>query len=256
MSRTGAVDGCGCFPTGRYYAGIAHLLRSVARGVLDELDGEAAWQDLPIALLDVETTGRDASSDRVIELGIVIARGGEIVRRHNWMVNPERPIPDEVKAIHGIGDDDVKGAPRFAEIAAEVIAALEGCIPAAYNAPFDRAFVANELARAHGKTGGGDAPPAHPFLRADVVWIDPLIWARELQSNERSRTLGDVAARLGIVNENAHRATDDAEAAMRVLYAFGKDARVPRQYAPFIQEQRRLAMAQADARQRIPFRGR
>ena len=68
--------------------------------------------------------------------------------------------------------------------------------------------------------------------------------------------LSDVAARLGIVNENAHRATDDAEAAMRVLYAFGKDARVPRQYAPFIQEQRRLAMAQADARQRIPFRGR
>jgi DNA polymerase-3 subunit epsilon len=253
VSRTGAADGCGCFPTGRYYAGIAHLLRSVARGVLDELDGEAAWDELPVALLDVETTGRDASSDRVIELGIVIAKGGEIIRRHNWMVNPEKPIPDEAKAIHGIGDDDVKDAPRFAEIAADVVAALSGCIPAAYNAPFDRAFVANELARAQPK---GETAAAHPFLRADVVWIDPLIWARELHSHERSRTLGDVAARLGITIENAHRASDDAEAALRVLYAFGKDARVPRQYAPFIQEQRRLAMAQADARQRIPFRGR
>jgi DNA polymerase-3 subunit epsilon len=255
VSRTGASDGCGCFPTGRYYAGIAHLLRAVARGVLDELDGEAAWYDLPVALLDVETTGRDASSDRVIEIGIIIAQGGEIIRRHQWMVNPEKPIPDEAKAIHGIGDEDVKGAPRFAEIAAEVVAALAGCIPAAYNAPFDRAFVANELARAHSK-GEGDAAAPHPFLRTDVVWIDPLIWARELHSHERSRTLGDVAARLGITIDNAHRATDDAEAAMRVLYAFGKDARVPRQYAPFIQEQRRLAMAQADARQRIPFRGR
>jgi DNA polymerase-3 subunit epsilon len=221
--------------------------------VLDELDGEAPWHDLPVALLDLETTGRDASSDRIVEVGIVIAQGGEIVRRHQWMVNPDKPIPDEAKAIHGIGDADVKDAPRFAEIAAEVVAALAGCIPAAYNAPFDRAFIANELARSQPK---GDAAPAHPFLRTDVVWIDPLIWARELHSHERSRTLGDVAARLGITIENAHRATDDAEAAVRVLYAFGKDARVPRQYAPFIQEQRRLAMAQADARQRIPFRGR
>jgi DNA polymerase-3 subunit epsilon len=255
VSRTGATDGCGCFPTGRYYAGIAHLLRSVARGVLDELDGEAAWDDLPVALLDVETTGRDASSDRIVEIGIVIAHRGEIIRRHNWMVNPGKPIPDEVKAIHGIGDDDVKDAPPFAEIAAEVVAALCGCIPAAYNAPFDRAFVANELARSQLK-GDGEPSTTHPFLRADVVWIDPLIWARELHSHERSRTLGDVAARLGITIENAHRASDDAEAAMRVFHAFGKDARVPRQYAPLIQEQRRLAMAQADARQRIPFRGR
>ena len=87
-----------------------------------------------------------------------------------------------------------------------------------------------------------------------MEWIDPLVWARELQQGERSRALGDVVARLGIALENAHRATDDAEAALRVLLTFGRDVRVPRSYAAFIQEQRRLAMAQGDAR-RNKWRG-
>jgi len=53
---------------------------------------------------------------------------------------------------------------------------------------------------------------------------------------------------LGIALENAHRATNDAEAALRVLLAFGRDVRVPRSYGAFVQEQRRLSMTQADAR--------
>jgi DNA polymerase-3 subunit epsilon len=53
---------------------------------------------------------------------------------------------------------------------------------------------------------------------------------------------------LGIALENAHRASDDAEAALRVLLALGRDVRVPQSYAAFVREQRRLAMAQADER--------
>ena len=61
-----------------------------------------------------------------------------------------------------------------------------------------------------------DPPPA---MRREVDWIDPLAFARELYKHEDSRALGDMAARLGIALDNAHRATDDAEAALRVLYA-------------------------------------
>ena len=59
-----------------------------------------------------------------------------------------------------------------------------------------------------------------------------------------------VAARLGVPLEQAHRASDDAEAALRVLYALATDARMPRVYGPFAQEQRRLAQVHADERRR------
>jgi len=210
------------------------------RGLVPGVDGDAAWHDLDIALLDVETTGRDASVDRVVELGIAVGRRGEIVARYNWLINPGIPIPPEVTAIHHISDEMVADKPRFEQVADAIGAALQGCVPAAYNAPFDRAFVANEWARA-------TRPPVAALDR-DVEWLDPLIWAREIQENERSRSLGDVAARLGIALENAHRAQDDAEAALRVLYALGRDPRVPTTYGAFVQEQRRLGQKQADAR--------
>ncbi len=241
MSRT-LEDGCGCFPTGRHYPGIAHLLQVTIRGLAEGLAQDAPWQDLNVALLDVETTGRDASVDRVVELGIVIGRGGEVVARHNWLIHPAMPIPAEVSAIHGITDEMVKDKPRFEQIASEVLEALRGCIPAAYNAPFDRAFLMSEFGRAKVDAAGVSA------IAKDVEWIDPLVWARDIQHGEKSRALGDVAARLGIKLEQAHRASDDAEAALRVMYALGKDPRVPRSYGAMIQEQRRLAQAQADQR--------
>lgn len=245
--RAAAHDGCGCFPTGRHYPGIAHLLSTVVRGLVEELAAEAPWRDHPIAVIDTETTGKDPSQDRIVELGIVVGRGGEIVRRHNWLVHPGMSIPEGARAIHGIGDDDVKDSPRFEGIAHEIAEALHGCIPAAYNAPFDRAFLHNEFARAASRVVLSPVPPA---LRSDVDWLDPLVWARMIQSGERSRTLGDVAARLGVALENAHRASDDAEAALRVLYELGHDARVPESYGGCIQEQRRLAQVQADERRK------
>ena len=90
-------------------------------------------------------------------------------------------------------------------------------------------------------------------MRKSVEWLDPLVWARELQQGERSRALGEVAQRLGIALENAHRASDDAEAALRILLVLGRDVRVPKTYAGIVQEQRRLGMAQADER-RVKWR--
>lgn len=238
----GNEHACGCFPTGRHYPGIAHLLKVTVRGIVEGFATEAPWAEIPIALLDVETTGRDPQADRVVEVGIVVGQHGKVIRRHNWMVNPERPMPAEAQAIHGISDADVKDAKTFAGIADELIDALTGTIPAAYNATFDKAFILAEIARTN-KTMDRASN-----LRQAIEWVDPLVWARELHADQKSRALGDVAARLGIKLENAHRASDDAEAALHVLYQLGKDPRVPRTYGAFIQEQRRLGMAQADER--------
>jgi DNA polymerase-3 subunit epsilon len=234
---------CGCFPTGRHYPGIAHLIKVRAVGVASELDASGEWVAYPIAFLDVETTGRDAANDRLIEVGVVIGRGGDVVDRKSWLIDPGRPIPAETTAVHGITDADVAGKPRFADVAQEILEALRGSIPAAYNAAFDRGFLLAELERAGIRP---DDPP--PAIRREVDWLDPLPFARELYKHEESRALGDMAARLGIPLVQAHRATDDAEAALRVLYALAKDPRVPRAYGGLVQEQRRLARLQDEAR--------
>lgn len=238
MSARGEI--CGCFPTGRHYPGIAHLLKLRILGAAEEVAADAPWLDELIAFVDTETTGREAAVDRIVEIGIILGRGGQIVGRHNWLVNPERPIPEEVSKIHGITDADVRDKPTFKQIAPEIIALLKGALPAAYNAGFDRAFIHEELRRAGVELG----PSSVPMLRPSVDWIDPLVWARLIHKEEKSRALGEVAARLGIALENAHRASDDAEAALRVLYAFADDPRVPRAYGGLVQEQRRLARQQ------------
>jgi DNA polymerase-3 subunit epsilon len=237
------ADPCGCFPTGRHYPGIAHLLKVRAVGVAQELDAGTPWDEHRIAFLDVETTGRNPQNDRLIEVGVVIGEHGEVKAHHNWLINPGRPIPAESTAVHGIKDEDVAGKPSFAEVAGEILAALAGAIPAAYNASFDRGFLLAEFERAGIRPS--EPPPA---MRREVDWIDPLVFARELYKDEQSRSLGDMAARLGVTLVNAHRATDDAEAALRVLYALGKDSRVPRAYGSFIQEQRRLLRQQDEIR--------
>lgn len=236
------ADPCGCFPTGRHYPGIAHLLRARSAGTADEHDAGGTWAEYPIAMLDTETTGRDAQADRVIEVGIVIGYQGTR-KQMGWLINPGRPIPAETTAVHGITDADVEGKPTFAEVAGEILAFLEGAIPAAYNAAFDRGFMLAEFERA-----GIRFDKLPPAMRRDVDWIDPLVFARELHRNEESRALGDMAARLGIELTRAHRATDDADAALQVLYKFGQDPRVPRAYGSLIQEQRRLLRQQDEAR--------
>lgn len=237
------VDPCGCFPTGRHYPGIAHLVRVRAVGIASEIGAEANWLESRIAFVDTETTGRESDRDRLVEVGIVIGERGEIIERKNWLINPGMPIPKESSDVHGISDDDVKNAPKFADVVGEIVAALQGSIPAAYNAQFDRAFIFAEVSRA-GFTI--EEPP--PALRREVEWIDPLVFARELYKDEQSRALGEMAQRLGIEMDRAHRAASDAEAALKVLYAFAKDPKMPRGYAALVQEQRRLSRMHDEAR--------
>jgi len=235
----------GCFPTGRHYPGIAHLLRVNVMGLANEIEAETSVADLPLAAIDTETTGRDPTVDRIVEVALVFCDAGEVGERRRWLVNPERPIPKEAQEVHGIDDDMVRDAPRFSEIAPEFEAALTGRLALAYNAPFDRGFLQAEFTRTASVISSGCWA-----LRREIEWIDPLTWVRELQRNERSRALGEVCARLGIALEKAHNAAADAEAALRVLLAILPDARVPKTYGAFVKEQKRLAQEQAHDRSR------
>jgi DNA polymerase-3 subunit epsilon len=213
--------------------------------LVEEFAGSSAVEDLVIVSLDTETTGRDFANDRIVEIGAITWRKGEVIERKSWLIHPDRPIPAEVTAVHGIKDDDVKDCPRFAEVAKEVLEVLAGRVPLAYNADFDRRFITEEFSRC-----GIDLGKAPPALRRGVEWLDPLVWVREVQKYEKSKALGEVCQRLGITLTNAHRATDDAEAAMHVLSAILPDVRLPKTYGAFIQEQRRLARLQEEERAR------
>jgi DNA polymerase-3 subunit epsilon len=238
----GALE-IGCFPTGQHYPGIAHLLRVAAAGLAEEFLASTPVNDLPIVALDTETTGRNATTDRIVEIAAVVWQRGEVVSRQSWLINPGCPIPAEVVAVHHIDDEAVKDCPRFADVARELLDVFAGRVPLAYNAEFDRKFLTEEFARA-----GIDVGKAPPMLRRGVEWLDPLVWAREIQKYEKSKALGEVCQRLGISLENAHRATDDTEAALQVLVAFLPDVRVPKTYGAFVQEQRRLARLQEEER--------
>lgn len=237
--RGSSTDVCGCFPTGRHYPGIADLV-ALALGQVEGLwpgfSAQGPWLDIPLAVIDFETTGFDEHLDRVVEVGVVCFSRGEISARHNWLIQPGMPIPESAISVHGITDAMVAEAPFFYEIAQELRDALKGHLPVAYNALFDRKFMHAEMARA---SVVRDVPPA---IDAQVTWVDPLVWVRELMADEKSKRLGDICERLGIPLSDAHRAWADAEATGRVLMALAE--RMPKSYAELIRIQNQYAARQ------------
>lgn len=238
----------GCFPTGRHYPGIAdRIARAVeaVEGLVAQFAGASAWQSIPVAVIDFETTGTNPATDRVVEIGVVGFDGGTMVFRESLLINPGMPIPEDSRAVHGISDDEVADAPRFAEALPALLPLLEGRLPVAYNAPFDRAFLLAEVERnAHAMPEG----PRPPAMDPSVTWVDPLVWARETYKDLKSRRLGDLCVHLGIPLEQAHRAAGDAEATGHVLYALREH--VPAAYGELIRLQARYSAFQEAERVR------
>src|SRR5215471_7657358 len=103
----------------------------------------------PLAVIDLETTGTNLGSDRIIEIAIVklLPDGNQVIKRK--LVNPQMPIPKAVTELHGITDEMVKDAPTFKQIAHELKQVLDGCDLAGYNSNrFDIPMIMEEFLRA------------------------------------------------------------------------------------------------------------
>ncbi len=103
----------------------------------------------PLVFLDIETTGLNIATDRIVEITIlkVYPNGKEEVK--TYRVNPEIPIDPRATAIHGITNEDVKDKPTFKEIAQTIVNELEGCDFAGFNSnKFDFPLLAEEFLRA------------------------------------------------------------------------------------------------------------
>lgn len=89
--------------------------------------------DRPLAFIDLETTGKDVSNDRIVQIAVlkVFPDGSEEMRSKK--INPTIPISPEASKVHGIVDADVINAPIFSQIATSVATYLEDSDLAGYN---------------------------------------------------------------------------------------------------------------------------
>jgi DNA polymerase-3 subunit epsilon len=103
----------------------------------------------PIAFFDIESTGTNLVTDRIVEISIlkILPDNTKDLRTHR--INPGIHIPEEVVAIHGITDEDIKDCPRFSDLAVSINQFLTNCDLAGYNSnKFDIPFIVEEFLRA------------------------------------------------------------------------------------------------------------
>ena len=102
----------------------------------------------PIVFFDLETTGINVGTDRIVELTYLKVEPNGTETQKTIRINPEMPISEKASQFHGIYDEDVKDCPTFGEIAKNLAKDIEGCDLAGYNSSkFDIPLLAEEFLR-------------------------------------------------------------------------------------------------------------
>lgn len=102
----------------------------------------------PICFFDLETTGVNVVSDRIVEISILKVFPNGNKESKTWLVNPEMPIPPQVVAVHGISDEKVANEPTFKELAKEIHTLIKDCDLGGFNSDrFDIPLLAEEMLR-------------------------------------------------------------------------------------------------------------
>ena len=105
--------------------------------------------DKPIVFFDLETTGIQIATDRIVEISILKVFPNGNKESKTWLVNPEMEIPKEASDIHGITNEKVVTEPTFKELAPKVSEMIAGCDLAGFNSNrFDIPLLAEEMLRA------------------------------------------------------------------------------------------------------------
>jgi DNA polymerase-3 subunit alpha (Gram-positive type) len=159
--------------------------------------------DTTYCVLDLETTGFSAVTEKITEIGIMKLQGGKVVDKFSCFVNPEKPIPAKVIEVTNITDDMVRDAETIEKVFPKMLDFIEGSVLVAHNATFDIGFLKHN-ARVLG----------YDF---DFTYVDTLSLAQELFPDFKTYKLGRIAKNLGIKVEVAHRALDDVDTTVKVF---------------------------------------
>ena len=170
-----------------------------------------------IVTLDTETTGLDPKSgDRVVEIGCVELIDRRITGNHyHCYINPERDMPREAEAVHGLSSYFLSDKPLFVDIVDEFLEFIDGAEVVIHNAPFDVGFLNNELELVY-KSKGIQLPPIHEVC--DIT--DSLALARQKHPGQKNN-LDALCNRYYIDNSHRemHGAYLDADILARVYLA-------------------------------------
>ncbi|MBU80745.1 MAG: hypothetical protein CL724_04585 [Chloroflexi bacterium] len=142
--------------------------------------------------LDLETTGLDGRSDKIIEIGAVKFRGGEEIEQYSALVNPGRDIPPFITDLTGISNADVADAPPIEKILPGLIEFLGNHPMIGHNVAFDAGFLVRN----------GVPPRTQTFDTYDLAYA--------LIPGATEYNLGGLGIAMGLVHDAPHRALSDA----------------------------------------------
>lgn len=155
------------------------------------------------AIIDIETTGSQPTQDRITEIAIFIHDGEKVVDQFNTLINPQRSIPYYISQLTGITDDMVQDAPKFYEVAKEIVQFTEGMVFVAHNVRFDYSFIKKEF-----------ADLGFTFQRKTLCTVR---LSRSLIPGLPSYSLGKLCKSIDIPLQQRHRAIGDAEATAKLF---------------------------------------
>jgi DNA polymerase-3 subunit epsilon len=183
-----------------------------------------SWHTRRLAAFDIETTGVDPLSDRIVTAAVSVVGDGRPTESHAWLVDPGVEIPAGATNVHGITTERARAEGVATVEAVEEITALladqvrRGTPVVAFNARFDLTTLDRE-ARRHGVVPlldriGGDAA---------LLVVDPFVLDKQFDRFRRGkRTLGAVCEHYRVPLDEAHAANADAMAAARVAWRLGQ----------------------------------
>ena len=161
----------------------------------------------PLIIFDLEATGLDIVTDRIIQISYIKVNPNQTEERGNLLVNPGKRIPAEVAELTGIHDEDVAAAPTFKAIAAQLENTFKGCDFAGFNSNhFDIPLLAEEFLRA-----GID------FDFSKCLLIDAQTIFHKMERRNLAAAYKFYCGRKMEEDFEAHRADQDTEATYRVL---------------------------------------
>lgn len=159
------------------------------------------------AIVDIETTGGSPKASKITEIAIFKHNGKEIIDEFISLINPEMTIPDFIVRLTGISDKMVEHAPKFYEVAKQIIEFTEDCVFVAHNVGFDYSVLRQEF-----KWLGYDFRKPHLCTVRTSRYVLP---------GHESYSLGKLSKNLGIEIKGRHRAGGDALATahlFKILY--------------------------------------
>lgn len=181
--------------------GVEAYLAPDKNAIVTDAKGQSI--DTTYCVLDLETTGFSATTEKITEIGIMKFKDGEVIDQFSCFVNPEKHIPQRVSEVTNITDDMVKNAETIEKVFPKMLEFLGDSVIVAHNAGFDVGFLKQNAKRLG--------------YKFEYTYLDTLSLAKDLFPDYKKYKLGKIADNLGIKVEVAHRALDDVDTTVKVF---------------------------------------